>query len=52
MGYDGQDWYRGQGLERVAARYPDIQFKITDPLGPHRKLAELVLLRLDDINLS
>jgi sirohydrochlorin ferrochelatase len=39
-------------VERVAARYPDIQFRITDPLGPHRKLAELVLLRLDDLDPS
>ena len=39
-------------VERVAASHPEIRFKITDPLGPHEKLAELVLLRLDDLGLS
>ena len=39
-------------IEAVARHYPDIRFKITKPLGPHPKLAELVLLRLDDLDLA
>ena len=37
--------------EEIAAleiQYPDVQFRITAPLGPHRKLAEIVLQRTDE----
>lgn len=36
-------------VEQVAREYPDVDFRITAPLGPHEKLVELVILRLDEI---
>ena len=39
-------------VEQVSQEYPDLQFTITAPLGPHEKLVELVLLRLDELNPS
>lgn len=35
-------------IERLSSLYPDIHFRITAPLGPHRKLAEIVLERVDE----
>lgn len=34
-----------QLVNEVASRYPDIQLSITDPLGIHPKLGELILER-------
>jgi len=35
-------------IGELALTYPDVQFRITAPLGPHRKLAEIVLQRIDE----
>ena len=35
-------------IGKLELKYPDVQFRITAPLGPHEKLAEIVLQRADE----
>ncbi|MEE3327015.1 MAG: CbiX/SirB N-terminal domain-containing protein [Myxococcota bacterium] len=35
-------------IEALVGQYPDVHFQITEPVGPHRKLAEIVLQRMDE----
>ena len=36
-------------IEALSKQHPDVRFKITAPLGPHPKLAEIVLQRIDEL---
>lgn len=35
-------------IAQLAHNYPEIRIRLTEPLGPHDLLADLVLLRLDE----